>query len=160
MAAGSSFTPGDEISVPTEKSRVASHHGIYVGGPGDYVIHFSGFDPKSARIKKDTLEDFAQGRPISKVSCSSWNCRSNEETVGMAEKLLANAEEYPAYDLLKNNCEHFTQLCKTGTKKSGQADLVHLLVDQGSRMFFNDPDAADGASALVKAGLSYFSSSS
>jgi hypothetical protein len=152
--------PGDEITVPTEASRLVSHHGIYVGGPENSVIHFSGFDPQSATLKKDTWEEFRQGRPVSKVEYPPGECRPNEETVKTVYLLLENVEAYPTYHLLTNNCEHFARLCKTGKKGSVQADMADTAVDLVSRLIFSDPTTANLASMATKAALSWFSSSS
>ena len=39
---------------------------------------------------------------------------------------LHHSKEFPPYDLLENNCEHFVNLCKTGEKKSPQAQTLKV----------------------------------
>lgn len=46
-----------------------------------------------------------------------------ERTVQLAHAFLESGQ-WPPYDLLTNNCEHFAVFCKTGVAHSAQAELV------------------------------------
>ncbi|XP_066488892.1 lecithin retinol acyltransferase [Tiliqua scincoides] len=135
------FKPGDLLEVPR---TLFVHFGIYLGN--NRVAHLMpdvlpaftndqkqiqkvvtnkrlilGVIAKMARIRVDTVEDFAYGGPIlvnhmDKLFKDSILC--DEEVVCRAEKLVGATE----YSLLWNNCEHFVTYCRYGSLVSFQTD--------------------------------------
>ena len=154
------FQAGDHLTVPLASSRIGTHHGIYVGD--GKVIHFTGFDAKTARLVEQTLEEFSLGRRISVVSYASKRCQANSVVVRTARKYLQQADTYPPYDVLDNNCEHFATMCKTGRRESAQASLLEGVVDLASTAYCGK-DNTDGAKAVAyvaKKALSFFMNNS
>ena len=110
-------TPGDQICVYRNGYY---HHGIYRGLPtgiGAFtgypdVIHFYGADKSSARVVETTLSNFLDGGKWEVVGYST--CLSADRVVANAEYYAKHPEEWPVYDPVTNNCEHFANYCKTG----------------------------------------------
>nr|XP_033791109.1 lecithin retinol acyltransferase-like [Geotrypetes seraphini] len=76
---------------------------------------------KVARVRVDTVEDFAYGGSIliNHMDHSFKNqLLPNEEVAQRAEKLVGSIP----YSLLWNNCEHFVTYCRYGTPVSFQTD--------------------------------------
>lgn len=114
--------PGDHI-----RFRFSNfyHHGLYEGN--GYVIHFAGpgmeqlVDPKHVTVRRDTLEDFANGRNIEIRKYSLRERLAKNSPSKILE--LANARlGEKGYDILYNNCEHFVNLCVFGRAYSTQID--------------------------------------
>jgi hypothetical protein len=64
--------PGDEIIVPLETSRLVSHHGIYVGGPGNsYRDSLQQFNPQSQHSKKTFAKTSAKDDPFLRIRLKS-----------------------------------------------------------------------------------------
>ena len=121
------FSAGDHLTVPLQFG-VGEHHGIYVG-KGE-VIHYTGSTKASgadATIRKDTVEKFADGRPIEVVP-DDESCWSPEKAVAYAFVCWKNWESWPAYNLMKNNCEHFVNFCKSGKAFSRQIEKLKDLL--------------------------------
>ena len=76
--------------------------------------------PESCKDHKD-LHRVLYNSPASKTSGASHKmpCDPLTETV---ERALGHLErqDWPQYDVVKNNCEHFAVYCKTGQRKSLQ----------------------------------------
>nr|XP_020637033.1 lecithin retinol acyltransferase [Pogona vitticeps]XP_020637034.1 lecithin retinol acyltransferase [Pogona vitticeps]XP_020637035.1 lecithin retinol acyltransferase [Pogona vitticeps]XP_020637036.1 lecithin retinol acyltransferase [Pogona vitticeps]XP_020637037.1 lecithin retinol acyltransferase [Pogona vitticeps]XP_020637038.1 lecithin retinol acyltransferase [Pogona vitticeps]XP_020637039.1 lecithin retinol acyltransferase [Pogona vitticeps]XP_020637040.1 lecithin retinol acyltransferas len=135
------FKPGDLLEVPR---TLFVHFGIYLGD--NRVAHLMpdilpaltvdkkqiqrvvtnkrlilGVIAKMARIRVDTVEDFAYGGSILVNHMDKLfkdSVLSNEEVVARAEKLVGATD----YSLLWNNCEHFVTFCRYGSAVSFQTD--------------------------------------
>jgi hypothetical protein len=95
-----------------------SHHGIDCGD--GTVIDFAGQGggKDTARIRRVTLVDFAQGAPVKTRSYGS--CYSPEVIVARAVSMIGQS----GYGLFSNNCEHFATWCVTGEHSSAQVEAV------------------------------------
>uniref|UniRef100_A0A8C9KGF7 Lecithin retinol acyltransferase n=1 Tax=Panthera tigris altaica TaxID=74533 RepID=A0A8C9KGF7_PANTA len=137
----SRFLRGDVLEVPRTH---LTHYGIYLGD--NRVAHMMpdillaltddkrltqkvvsnkrlilGVIGRGARVRVDTVEDFAYGADILVNHLDKSLKRKallNEEVAQRAEKLLG----LTSYSLLWNNCEHFVTYCRFGTPISPQAD--------------------------------------
>ncbi|WP_404789422.1 lecithin retinol acyltransferase family protein [Altericista sp. CCNU0014] len=91
-----------------------THHGIDCGDRS--VIHYSGSikEKSQATICQTTLEDFRGGRTL--FTKKYQRCDSPEIVVERAKSRTGEEK----YDLLFNNCEHFSRWCKTGNHQSEQ----------------------------------------
>ncbi|KAL8207191.1 UNVERIFIED_CONTAM: hypothetical protein K2H54_047765 [Gekko kuhli] len=135
------FKPGDLLEVPR---TLFIHFGIYLGD--NMVAHLMpdilpaftndhrqiqkvvtnkrlvlGVIAKTARIRVDTVDDFAYGGCIlvNHMDVHFKNkVLSGEEVVCRAKKLVGTTE----YSLLWNNCEHFVTHCRYGSGVSFQTD--------------------------------------
>lgn len=101
-----------------------THHGIAI--EGDSVIHFSTRRvPDGAnRIKTDSLREF---RSIGDDDLSGSAVKYKEETPeqrlnsrNRAVWVFCHADSWGAYNLMDNNCEHFSRYCRVGKKESRQ----------------------------------------
>jgi hypothetical protein len=100
------------------------HYGIFVGN--DSVVHFvgdSGYFSGDLRIKQTSINEFAKGTFVD-VDVYAMNQRvfPREEVVNRALNNVGSA--WGGYNVLTNNCEHFTQWAITGNKVSRQALLL------------------------------------
>ncbi len=118
---------GDHIFVQCSVRGIPyQHHGIDLGdGTVAHLAPESGSrialadDSGKYCVRRDSMEAFAQGRPVQKVE----HIDALE-----AEEVVATAIDYVGrcgYHLLDNNCEHFASLCKTGRSDSRQVDFGH-----------------------------------
>ena len=119
--------PGDHIYVYRDWLLYA-HHGIYLGE--NKVVHFTGPKKKSSvRISRDTLKEFSEGAQVRLVAYGissamvDWSRRGTchkedsdrvEIVLRRAKHYLEHPDDWPAYHVIKNNCEHFAFFCKTG----------------------------------------------
>lgn len=111
-----SLAPGDHIRV---FRGYFWHHGLYVGDQA--VIHVASEDnagKQSARIRRATLLEFAQGDDVVKVNYGRR--LSAEESIARAQASLGRC----GYHLGMNNCEHFVTWCVTGCHSSAQVEAV------------------------------------
>lgn len=101
-----------------------THHGIAI--EGDQVIHFSTRRvPGGAnRIKTDSLKEF---RSIGDDDRSGSPVKYKEETPeqrlrcrNRAVWIFCHADSWGSYNLMDNNCEHFSRYCRVGRKESRQ----------------------------------------
>lgn len=96
------------------------HHGIYLGTDG--VAHFAGNAPghkASASLRITSLEDFADGNKVEVVPEPGARHGPNE-VVYRATTAVSDPATWPAYDVVANNCEHFTTWCLNGAPISKQ----------------------------------------
>jgi hypothetical protein len=136
--------PGDHIYV-YGVFGIYSHHGIYIGEEEMQVVHFSfppnrsqSWNKQSAYVHSCTLDDFQGWRTLRlsaynstqkanrwkrKGSCHVRSPDPSHVVIARAKHYCENPQEYPEYDLRKNNCEHFATFCKTNIPSSKQADL-------------------------------------
>lgn len=59
-------------------------------------------------------------RRLVRINYPNGDCLPPEIVAENAEKLVEDPNRWGAYDLLKNNCEHFASKCKTGVAVSFQ----------------------------------------
>ncbi|AFZ03464.1 lecithin retinol acyltransferase family protein [Calothrix sp. PCC 6303] len=92
-----------------------THHGIYIGD--NRVIHYWDGKIRRGKIYKDKwLRRSIKIQEYEKCYCS-------ERVVKRAKKRLGERK----YNLILNNCEHFTYWCKTGKHKSRQVkDMIKI----------------------------------
>ncbi|XP_069782767.1 lecithin retinol acyltransferase-like [Narcine bancroftii] len=157
----SSLKRGDLLEVPR---TLFTHYGIYLGAGhvahlmpdilpvftedqkaiGDVVTNqrlILGVISRNARIRVDTVEDFAYGACILVNHMDRLMCKKlalpNEEVARRAEKLVGSTE----YSLLWNNCEHFVTHCRYGTAVSIQTDKAAVILHRanGRRIGWLDP---------------------
>lgn len=105
---------GDHIYV---SRGLYTHHGIDCGD--GTVIHYTGEPGRKAeaRVRRDPLARFANGRPIH-IRGYSGRTYPPEEVVRRAERRLGRRN----YKLSGNNCEHFATWCVCGEHTSKQVD--------------------------------------
>ncbi|MCR5113922.1 MAG: lecithin retinol acyltransferase family protein [Acholeplasmatales bacterium] len=114
---------GDQIRV---SRGLYYHHGIYKDD--ETVIQFaspigSEVSPETARIIITSLKEFIKDgelevRSFSKEEKSKK--RSPLDIIKFAESKLG--DDMGGYDIIRNNCEHFANLCIFGESKSDQID--------------------------------------
>ena len=86
------------------------------------VIEFHGDTKANARPKRrDFTEFFAGHTKLYRVVYEDGEkCLPVDETIQMEEKAIEQRSFWPAYDLIKNNCESFATYLKTGKASSKQ----------------------------------------
>lgn len=106
------------------------HYGVYVGN--NEVVHFSAdkenrISAKKAFIQKTTLSDFSEkGNLQAEIPADNSMCFPPNEVV---KRALSNVGKGKGeYNLVFNNCEHFANWCKYGTKISNQVKNVVKIV--------------------------------
>ena len=151
LLSGSFLKPGDVVGV---SRAFYDHYGIYIGegrvihyadktgdfgknvsicetdlnefkkGAKDYfILHFpkEGGPPRKIRSSTDFSANPREGTGILDfIFKAKYTLLSPEETVKRAKSRLGEK----AYNLTKNNCEHFSLWCKTGKAFSRQVDGV------------------------------------
>lgn len=80
-----------------------THHGLYFGHY--QVIHY-----QNGKVRVDSLEDFKKGCEIRVID--SVTTYSKENIISRAFSRLGERE----YNLIFNNCEHFVNWCRSGSK--------------------------------------------
>ncbi|MCQ2794856.1 MAG: lecithin retinol acyltransferase family protein [Bacilli bacterium] len=102
---------GDHIRVSRQHYY---HHGIYLGN--NEVVHYTAenndgiSDPANVKIRKTSLDFFANGNPVEKAVYSHHE-KKNRFPV---EKIIENATIHlgeGGYNFVKNNCEDFVNKC-------------------------------------------------
>ena len=120
---------GDQIRV---NRGLYYHHGIYVSD--DEVIQYaspkgSEISPETALIISTTLDEFLKGGVVEvrEYDNNELNkVRSKDEIVKFAKSQLGTG--LGEYNLIDNNCEHFSNYCAFGEKKSNQVeDILSML---------------------------------
>ncbi|MGL6341229.1 MAG: lecithin retinol acyltransferase family protein, partial [Waterburya sp.] len=95
------------------------HYGIDCGD--GTVIHYR---KPSETIERTSLATFSQGNPIYMAEYSDGFGYIADVVLERAKSRLGEQE----YNLLFNNCEHFTNWCKTGISESKQVrDFVPII---------------------------------
>ena len=102
------------------RRRWYTHHGIYVGG--EQVVHYAGLSSSLRRglVTKISLAEFGRGQPVH-VQGEEY---ASYAGIDVAARALSRLGE-DAYDVLRNNCEHFCSWCLFGIARSAQVE--HLL---------------------------------
>ncbi len=120
---------GDQIRV---NRGLYFHHGIYVSD--DEVIQYA--SPKGSEISQETaliistsLSQFLNGGEVEVRKYDSEELkkvRTKDEIVKFAKSKLGTG--LGEYDLINNNCEHFSNYCAFGIKESNQVeDILKML---------------------------------
>jgi hypothetical protein len=96
-----------------------THHGIYAGG--GQVIHYEGLSCALRRgpVARVNLAEFSRGYPV-QVHGEAGVAYSGIEVVARACSRLGE----DAYDVLRNNCEHFCSWCLSGVARSPQVERL------------------------------------
>ena len=144
---------GDHISVPTKTcAGMFQHHAIVVaplGGNWFQIIHVTEYDPVR-RVKSSSSGSSGSGKSADSYCVLE---ETRDYTDEMENGKLRRYEYAPSecnqpvevvmngrekkdqlfnFKLLSNNCEHFARWCKTGNRKSYQADKVLTSGGSGS----------------------------
>ena len=107
------------------------HHGIYIGD--NTVIHFAsntpGYetDPNFAEVCETTLEGFLKGGALEVREYSNEELkdkRDNQAIIDYAKSAIGRK----GYNLITNNCEHFSNECAFGKAYSSQVDSIRDLI--------------------------------
>ena len=116
---------------PGAHIRVAAgnifHHGIYIGN-GEVVQFGLPMDfsraAEDVKVLRSPIEDFSAGATFVEVRVYDRKekraKRKDEEIVQFALSKVGEG----GYDLLRNNCEHFANLCVFGVARSEQIDSL------------------------------------
>jgi hypothetical protein len=106
------FTPGTHLV--TDRTGY-THHGIYVGD--GRVVHYAGLANglEGGPVEEVSLEQFANGERVFASAHSSRSFSAAEIVARARSRLGENL-----YNLFRNNCEHFSQWCVTGRRRSWQ----------------------------------------
>lgn len=99
--------------------RWYTHHGIYVGA-GE-VVHYEGLSSslRRGRIARVSLDAFGHGHPV-QLHREIEGAYCGIEIVARACSRLGE----DAYDVLRNNCEHFCTWCLVGVARSPQIERL------------------------------------
>lgn len=124
---------GDQIRV---NRGFYYHHGIYV--TDDCVINFASNDPsgelnpKTARVIESTLKEFLKGGDLEVRSYTNEELKTKRVPQDIVNCAFSHLGE-GGYDIINNNCEHFSNLCAFGVKKSNQVDKVLSFIFGGAK---------------------------
>jgi hypothetical protein len=108
------------------------HHGIYEDD--SHVYQFaspkgSEISPENALIIVTTLDEFLNGGKVEVRTYTNQelkNKRSNDEIIEFAKSKVGTG--LGTYNLISNNCEHFSNLCAFGKASSNQVeDVIKML---------------------------------
>ncbi|WP_321931984.1 lecithin retinol acyltransferase family protein [Paraburkholderia guartelaensis] len=112
------FPLGAHIVTPR---RWYTHHGIYVGA--GQVVHYDGLSSSLRRgpVAKVSLVEFSNGYPV----CLHNDVDVTYSSMEIAARACSRIGE-DAYDVLRNNCEHFCSWCLTGVARSPQVERLLL----------------------------------
>lgn len=113
---------GDQIKV---NRGIYDHHGIYIGD--DKVIQFGSttgeLDPSKAMVIETSLDDFLKGGELLVATYTEEELKKRRNPNEIVEYAKAHLGD-KGYDLVNNNCEHFSNECAFGEHKSFQVDNV------------------------------------
>lgn len=119
------------IKIPLPKSPIDPellhfrHHGIVI--ESNWVIHFATprVPEKVNRIKLDTIDTFCNITPYAEEKGGPLNYKDDTAEKRLFHRnravwILCHADTWGKYNLLSNNCEHMSRMCKVGKKESKQ----------------------------------------
>jgi hypothetical protein len=121
------------------------HDGIYLGN--GHVIHLTGLPgggKAAARVRIDTLEVFAVGRPVTVRPYASNH--DPDAIIARAMSKLGDGN----YHLIFNNCQHYARWCATGDHLSEQ---VNSAVATAGAVAAPAAAASAGISVVGSAGI-------
>ena len=116
QTAGPSQEPAPGTHLVTSR-RGYTHHGIYVGH--GMVVHYAGLSRllQSGPVEEVAMRQFSMGRPV-RIARHCESLYSLQEIVWRARSRLGENK----YHVLRNNCEHFCNWCRSGRAASRQVD--------------------------------------
>lgn len=155
----SALKPGDHIYV--RRFPWYTHHGVYTGDPKHEVIHLSGetrSKKSDAKVQTCSLDEFLDGGQLRLVAygvsfltrlvklsgtCHSSDCRTADRVLKTANFYFNQPDVWGEYDLIVNNCEHFSYYCKTRKNSSAQVEgsaglLTSLRYDEDTAFIKGD----------------------
>lgn len=96
-----------------------THHGIYVGD--SQVIHYDGLSTslRCGRVTQVSLAEFGNGRPVHQHDDAGAIYADLDVVARALSRLGENA-----YDVMRNNCEHFCAWCLCGVARSPQIERL------------------------------------
>lgn len=103
------------------------HHGIYATDKS--VYHFAPpgqtdtLDPSTAEIIVTSLSDFLKGGILEVRVYTEEEQKKRRAPKDIVECAKAHLGE-GNYDIVSNNCEHFSNFCAFGLKESNQVETV------------------------------------
>jgi hypothetical protein len=121
------YTPGDVIfrSLTNDLLSEFNHTGLYVSPQEVYEWTDQG------EIKRSTFEEFAKSKPVFIKREREAKVFPPTEVVSRARKAYEDPSSYHGtslhgsdYDPFFQNCQHFTDWCKTGKKRSVELQRV------------------------------------
>ena len=109
------------------------HHGIYIGN--DEVVQFGlpfdiAKDASDIKVLRSPISEFCSPNSFIEVYCYS---KKELKQKFSDEEIIANALSHigdAGYSIIKNNCEHFANLCIFGKKSSDQIDEAYKDVEE------------------------------
>jgi hypothetical protein len=115
--------PGAHIVTPR---RGFVHHGLYVGD--GRVIHYSGLGHRLRRgpVEEVSLTTFARGRGYAVQPRTTVRFDASAAIARARSRLGEDS-----YQLLSNNCEHFTEWCLSGVSRSLQIETHRRRLQRG-----------------------------
>ncbi len=122
-------TYGDQIRV---NRGLYYHHGIYASN--DSVYQFAApagmeISPENARVICTTLGEFLKGGNVEVRVYTEEELkkkRTPEEIIAYAKEHLGEG----GYDLVTNNCEHFSNRCAFGVSNSTQVEEIFNMFER------------------------------
>ena len=123
---------GDQIRV---NRGLYFHHGIYVND--NEVIQYASpkgreISPATALIISTSLSQFLNGGEVEVREYNSEELkkvRSKDEIVKFAKSMIGTG--LGEYNLINNNCEHFSNYCAFGVKESNQVEDIFKMIFGG-----------------------------
>lgn len=111
------------------------HHGIYEDD--NHVYQYA--SPKGSEVSSSTaliistnLNDFLKGGEVEVREYNNEelkNKRSNDDIIKFAKSKLGSG--LGEYNIISNNCEHFSNLCAFGKKESNQVEDIFKMIFGG-----------------------------
>lgn len=114
--------PGAQLRVDRGAYK---HHGVYVGD--DSVVHYAADDGDgvlnalSVTVRRSTLSEFLRGGNLEVRRYTAMERLQLRPAQQIVKTALVHIGE-GGYDLLRHNCEDFSNECAFGKRKSGQID--------------------------------------
>jgi len=141
---------GDHIAWPTQQMKgVLAHHAIVLASKGDSVvkvIHVTGTqDGNEYEVVEQLIDvgDHIKNGKLWRYDYEPGKCYDPDKVITRAKEKVGKY----AYDVLRNNCEHFARWCKTDKNVSVQATVTVGLAAAGVATA-----ASSAGSALSKFG--------
>ncbi|MDE7162196.1 MAG: lecithin retinol acyltransferase family protein [Anaeroplasmataceae bacterium] len=125
---------GDQIRV---SRGFYTHHGIYASK--NSVFHFAPpgntgvLDPSAARIIETSLDEFLNGGILEVRAYTEEELKTKRQPKEIIDCARSHLGE-GGYDIISNNCEHFSNLCAFGKRSSNQVEnVLSFLFGGGNR---------------------------
>lgn len=114
---------GDHVMV---SRGIYRHHGIDMGDGN--VVHYTS-NSLNAEVKQDTIASFAAGAEVHVVKTATPENR--DEICRKAKSRIGERK----YDVVDNNCEHFSTECTTGKKECTQVENIRSIFQSLAYIF-------------------------